>query len=76
MTHIPVLLKESIKILDPKPKEFFIDGTIGNGGHAVKIFEIILPDGKLLGVDLDENNLKIAESKILTEIKNQKSKIS
>ena len=75
MTHIPVLLKESIEILDPKPGEFFIDGTIGNGGHAVKIFEIILPDGKLLGVDLDENNLKIAESKILTEIKNQKSKI-
>jgi len=67
--HIPVLLKEVIEILNPQPGEFFIDGTIGSGGHAVKIFEKILPDGKLIGLDLDENNLKIAESKILASIK-------
>ena len=37
--HIPVLLKEVIAVLDPKPGEFFIDGTVGNGGHAVSILE-------------------------------------
>jgi len=75
MPHIPVLLKETIEILNPQPGEFFIDGTIGSGGHAVKIFEKILPSGKLLGLDLDENNLKIAESKILTELRIQKSEL-
>ncbi len=28
-----------------------------------------MPNGKLLGLDLDENNLKIAEAKILTELR-------
>ncbi|MEE8131438.1 MAG: 16S rRNA (cytosine(1402)-N(4))-methyltransferase RsmH [Candidatus Paceibacterota bacterium] len=72
--HIPVLLNETIEILNPQPGEFFIDGTIGNGGHAVKIFEKIMPNGRLLGVDLDKNNLEIAREKILTETKNQKLK--
>ena len=69
--HKPVLLNETIKILDPKPGEFFIDGTIGSGGHAVKIFEKIMPNGKLLGIDLDENNLKIVREKILAGTSNQ-----
>ncbi len=73
--HIPVLLKEIIEILNPQPGEFFIDGTIGSGGHAVKIFEKILPNGKLLGLDLDRNNLRIAESKILTELKIKNSEL-
>ncbi len=67
--HVPVLLKETIEILNPQPEEFFIDGTIGSGGHAVKIFEKILPSGKLLGLDLDKNSLEIAEAKILTELR-------
>ncbi|PIP92245.1 16S rRNA (cytosine(1402)-N(4))-methyltransferase, partial [Candidatus Wolfebacteria bacterium CG18_big_fil_WC_8_21_14_2_50_39_7] len=75
MIHIPVLLKEVIEILDPQPGEFFIDGTIGSGGHAVKIFEKILPNGKLLGLDLDKNNLKIAKSKILTELRIKNSEL-
>jgi len=75
MIHVPVLLKEVIEILDPQPGEFFIDGTIGSGGHAVKIFEKILPNGKLLGSDLDKNNLKIAKSKILTELRIKNSEL-
>ncbi|MBI2515200.1 16S rRNA (cytosine(1402)-N(4))-methyltransferase RsmH [Candidatus Wolfebacteria bacterium] len=70
--HQPVLLKETIALLDPKPGEFIIDGTIGSGGHAAKIFEKILPQGKLIGIDLDKDNLKKTESKILAEIKNEK----
>ncbi|MCX6702955.1 MAG: 16S rRNA (cytosine(1402)-N(4))-methyltransferase RsmH [Candidatus Wolfebacteria bacterium] len=69
--HIPVLLKETIELLDPKPGEFFIDGTFGAGGHSTKILEKIQPGGKLLGVDLDEDNLKKAELKILTNFKSQ-----
>lgn len=49
--HIPVLLKEVIEILDPKPGEVFIDGTFGGGGHSKLIWEKIKPNGKLLAVD-------------------------
>lgn len=55
--HIPVLLKEVIEILNPKPGEFFIDGTVGSGGHAAEIIKRIGSKGKFLGIDWDENNL-------------------
>ncbi len=59
--HIPVLLKEIIETVDPKPGENLIDGTIGGGSHAEAILKKTSPDGKLLGIDLDSEAL--AESK-------------
>lgn len=53
--HISVLKKEVIEYLDPKPNENFIDGTIGQGGHATLILEKTGPAGKVLGIDLDAN---------------------
>lgn len=55
MPHIPVLLKEIIELLDPRSGDFFIDGTLGEGGHASAILEKILPDGKLMVIDRDED---------------------
>jgi 16S rRNA (cytosine1402-N4)-methyltransferase len=51
--HIPVLLQEVIAILDPRPGDFIIDGTVDGGGHAEAILERIAPSGKLLGLDWD-----------------------
>jgi 16S rRNA (cytosine1402-N4)-methyltransferase len=56
--HIPVLLNEVIKYLDPKPNENFIDCTMGQGGHAVAILEKIGPMGKILGIDLDGKQIE------------------
>ena len=53
-SHEPVLLKEVLEYLDPKPGEFVIDGTLDGGGHSAAILERIKPGGKLLGVDWDE----------------------
>ena len=49
--HIPVLQKEVLKYLDPKPNQNFIDATIGEGGHTMSILERTSPNGKLLGID-------------------------
>ena len=51
--HIPVLQKEVIGYLDPKPNDNFIDCTIGDGGHTLTILEKTGPNGKVLGIDLD-----------------------
>jgi len=67
--HTPVLLKEVIEVLNPQPGEFFIDGTVGSGGHAVEIFKRVMPTGRILGIDLDKNNLEIARLKISTELR-------
>ncbi|OGD49272.1 16S rRNA (cytosine(1402)-N(4))-methyltransferase, partial [Candidatus Azambacteria bacterium RIFOXYD1_FULL_44_10] len=37
--HIPVLLKEILEHLSPKPGQNFIDATVGNGGHMAAILE-------------------------------------
>jgi len=63
MTHIPVLLNEVIKVLDPKPGEFIIDGTAGSGGHSAEILEKIGAKGKLLSIDWDSENIKNLETK-------------
>ncbi|OGM28838.1 16S rRNA (cytosine(1402)-N(4))-methyltransferase [Candidatus Woesebacteria bacterium RIFCSPLOWO2_01_FULL_39_61] len=46
---------------DSVDKPRYIDATLGLGGHSV---EIIKRGGKVLGIDVDENAIKIAESKL------------
>jgi len=64
MTHIPVLLNEVIKVLDPKPGEFIIDGTYGSGGHSTAILKKVGLSGKVLSIDLDNENIKRAAENI------------
>ena len=51
--HIPVLLNEILRYLDPKPGDNFIDCTVGEGGHALAILKMTAPNGKLIGIDRD-----------------------
>lgn len=61
--HIPVLQNEVVKFLDPKPNNDYVDCTIGEGGHAQAILEKILPNGKLLGIDLTEELIEALKLK-------------
>ncbi|MBU3896088.1 16S rRNA (cytosine(1402)-N(4))-methyltransferase, partial [Patescibacteria group bacterium] len=64
MIHKPVLEKEVIECLDPKPNENFIDCTLGHGGHARLILERTSPNGKLVGIDKDPEQIKIAKEQL------------
>lgn len=58
--HIPVLLEETLKYLDPKPGETYLDLTAGYGGHAHAVLERTLQAPATL-VDRDSaaiNSLK------------------
>jgi len=63
MVHIPVLTKEVLEYLEPKPGGNFIDCTFGQGGHSSSILEKIGQDGKLLGIEADPELYKIFQSK-------------
>ena len=63
--HIPVLLNEVIKFLDPKPDQNFLDCTLGAGGHAIEILKRTAPNGKVLGIDMDIRAVLIAKQKAL-----------
>lgn len=64
--HVPVLLEETIRFLNPKAGQFIIDGTVDGGGHSKEIFKHITPGGILLGIDLDRNMLEVARKNILS----------
>ena len=62
--HIPVLLNEVLELLDIKEKDFVIDGTFGRGGHAKAFTEKISSDGRILGIDWDENAVASGKSEM------------
>ncbi|MEK7562622.1 MAG: 16S rRNA (cytosine(1402)-N(4))-methyltransferase RsmH [Patescibacteria group bacterium] len=58
MIHVPVLKKEVLEYLDPKSNENFVDCTVGEGGHTEIILEKTGPAGKVLGIDLDPQQVE------------------
>ena len=62
--HIPVLFNETIELLDCKPGDLVVDGTLGGGGHAEAILERILPGGTLIGIDRDPAALTAASKRL------------
>lgn len=52
--HEPVLLREVLLYLDPRPGQNFVDCTFGGGGHALALLRKVRPEGKVIGIDLDE----------------------
>ena len=59
LTHVPVMSSEVLTFLDIKSNGVYIDGTIGPGGHAIQILNNLGKHGKLIGIDRDEDALKI-----------------
>ena len=64
--HTPVLVKESIDFLNCRPGGFYVDCTLGMGGHAEKILEVSAPDGRLLALDRDEEAVRFAENRLIS----------
>lgn len=57
--HQPVLYQAIIHALQPTSPGFYVDGTVGAGGHARGILEACAPEGRLLGLDVDPHALAL-----------------
>ncbi|MDD4980398.1 MAG: 16S rRNA (cytosine(1402)-N(4))-methyltransferase RsmH [Candidatus Omnitrophica bacterium] len=62
--HTPVMLREVIDYLRLGPGKVIVDATIGTGGHSKAILEHIMPGGKLIGIDRDEESLAVARQRL------------
>ncbi len=60
--HIPVLLEETVAALAPRPGCVYVDGTLGQAGHASAVMRLAGPTGTLLGIDRDGEALARARA--------------
>lgn len=61
--HLPVLPEECIEALNIKETGIYVDGTLGGGGHAVRIARR-LTTGRLVGIDKDPSALAAASASL------------
>ncbi len=57
--HIPVLLEEAIEALAVQANKWYVDATLGAGGHTQ---EILKRGGRVLGIDCDQEILAYVRS--------------
>lgn len=62
--HVPVLLHESVNLLVTDRDGIYIDGTLGGGGHAKETLSHLSDEGRLIGIDQDDEALRAARSHI------------
>ncbi len=63
-THVPVMVREVLEILQPESGRRYLDGTLGVGGHAEQVLERSSPLGQVLGLDRDEEALAVARQRL------------
>ena len=62
--HEPVMLEECINGLNIKKDGIYVDGTLGGAGHSKEILKRLSKEGKLIGIDRDEEALRAAKENL------------
>jgi 16S rRNA (cytosine1402-N4)-methyltransferase len=62
--HRPVLVREVLDWLQPRPAGVYCDATVGYAGHAQAILDASAPDGRLVGLDRDPQALEEAQRRL------------
>ncbi|WP_456469969.1 16S rRNA (cytosine(1402)-N(4))-methyltransferase RsmH [Caminibacter sp.] len=61
--HIPVLLKETVDLYKDIKDGYFVDCTLGFGGHSEAVLEKY-PHIKLIGIDQDKEAMEFAKKRL------------
>jgi len=62
--HMPVLLREVVRLLRPVGRRVVVDCTVGLGGHAEELLRACRGEGCLIGMDADTGNLRLAKRRL------------
>jgi len=71
--HIPVLLNETIDSLNITPDGFYIDCTLGDGGHSIEILNKLSEKGLLFSFDCDQNAIDFVKEYYKKELSQKKN---
>ena len=66
--HVPVMLGEVLRELDPKPGDIVCDCTLGGAGHTVELARRVAPGGLSIGIDQDDMALAAATERFEREV--------
>ncbi len=62
--HIPVMVQETLKFLQPAPGKIIVDATLGAGGHAEMLLKKMTSKGMVIGIDCDSHALETAKKRL------------
>ncbi len=62
--HLPVLQSEVLSHWGVRPDGVYVDGTVGDGGHALALLRVAAPSVCVWGIDLDPRSLVRAERRL------------
>ncbi|HOK78580.1 MAG TPA: 16S rRNA (cytosine(1402)-N(4))-methyltransferase RsmH [Verrucomicrobiota bacterium] len=62
--HKPVLEHEVVAVLQPRSGGFYVDGTVGGGGHAAAVLRAGAPAARLFGIDRDAEAVAAARVRL------------
>lgn len=62
--HVPVMLDEVVEWLQPLPGKTLVDGTLGGGGHARALAQLVAPNGLIIAFDRDPAAIESAAERL------------
>jgi 16S rRNA (cytosine1402-N4)-methyltransferase len=62
------MVEEVLSFLEPRKDATFVDLTVGGGGHAAVLAELLGPGGTLVGIDLDPRALELARKRLADRV--------
>ena len=63
--HVPILVDEVLRLLEPERGGIFVDGTLGGGGHAEAVLSRLPENGRLYGIDRDDEALLESSARLV-----------
>lgn len=62
--HVSVMLEETVQSLFTDPAGTYVDCTLGGGGHSHRLAELMGAEGRLIGLDQDEEAIAAARDRL------------
>ena len=62
--HAPVLCNAVMEYLVTDREGFYVDGTLGGGGHSEALLERLSPNARVLGIDRDQDAIGAARARL------------